>query len=576
MEKIGNLWFLKGDMHIHSHYSDGERLEKNIARVVNCGFDFCAVTDHDSFSGSRAALDLSERIGSGFPIIIRGQESTCSGCHILSYGTLNDYVKSSPLEEVCRNIRAAGGYSVAAHPDWEFTRSYFRESGLFARLVENGLLDGVELMNFPAGENIRKEWTNSYYFERSAAGLPFAVTCGSDAHRANEITPERYLAVFAETPDEKGILEAIFLHRRSAAVWRDCVIGTPEACKLFSAVSKKRRIEAPSITRSETQDGIIFNIENADRSFVSGDLKKISENSFFKSGFDHGVALLMSTRDGEKFAEYIEIPNRVDVRCIPEDDGNRAAAHFTLNSEEELSVTCEVNGVCRKFGCIPGEAGLTSGVLQERDNSISVEVTNKNGVVMCRKSWDFPISYLDTWYPLERYTVDSPSPDGVEPSAKFRFSRSGENVILDMEVTDPLFCQPCRGIGMYMGDSVQFGLDFACAASENDLVERKIWEFGISVTDTFECDFVVYNFPADADKSSADKIKRSAVRRGDKSIFQAVIPVEFFNEDMICGFNMIYNINDGSGRRGYLAWRNGIGDRKKSADWGFILLKQPK
>jgi hypothetical protein len=35
---------------------------------------------------------------------------------------------------------------------------------------------------------------------------------------------------------------------------------------------------------------------------------------------------------------------------------------------------------------------------------------------------------------------------------------------------------------------------------------------------------------------------------------------------------MIYNINDGGGRRGYLGWRNGIGDRKRSADWGYVVL----
>ena len=55
MLKIGNLWYLKGDMHLHTNYSDGEQLEAVLAQIVNCGMDFCAVTDHDTFSGSRAA-----------------------------------------------------------------------------------------------------------------------------------------------------------------------------------------------------------------------------------------------------------------------------------------------------------------------------------------------------------------------------------------------------------------------------------------------------------------------------------------------------------------------------------------
>jgi hypothetical protein len=49
------------------------------------------------------------------------------------------------------------------------------------------------------------------------------------------------------------------------------------------------------------------------------------------------------------------------------------------------------------------------------------------------------------------------------------------------------------------------------------------------------------------------------------------IPEDVLAPGKIFGFNMIYNINDGAGRRGYLAWRNGIGDRKRSADWGFII-----
>ncbi len=38
------------------------------------------------------------------------------------------------------------------------------------------------------------------------------------------------------------------------------------------------------------------------------------------------------------------------------------------------------------------------------------------------------------------------------------------------------------------------------------------------------------------------------------------------------GFNIIVNVNDGVGRRGWLHWTPGIGERKSSADWGWLIL----
>lgn len=575
MVKAGDLWYLKGDMHIHSHFSDGERLEKMLARVIACGFDFCAISDHDTFAGSRAAMQMMEMSRSPVPVIIRSQESTCSGCHILSYGTLEEYVKSVSLEEVCRNIRAAGGYAVAAHPDWVHTRSMFRESGLFAHLVESGMLDGVELMNFPKllpGEKVADEWTNRYYFERSKKGLPFAVTCGSDAHSAEEITPERYIAVFAESCDEKGILDAIFRYKRSVAVRGDCVIGTPEACELYFSMPQNPPCCKSVLHRKECVDGIQYTLTGADEIFVCGDLEKQSDNTFFKAGFDHADALV-TCRNGSDFsAWYIGVPDRVEVKCVPVVEDGTIKAGFEINYQERVISKCRVNGDefvfdTNSFAC---------GTLRELDNDIEIVVYDSNSVVLCRKQWDFPVGVLNKWYVPELLISDAPSPDGVEPEARFMFSKSGDDLVINIEVVDKLFCQPCRGFGMYMGDSVQFGLDFDCAASENDLIDRKIWELGISVTDSGTCDFVIYNSPIASGSKPAEKLQYSAVRAGDKSIFRTVVGKDFSVRKNALGFNMIFNINDGSGRRGYLAWRKGIGDRKKSADWGYILLNESK
>ena len=143
-------------------------------------------------------------------------------------------------------------------------------------------------------------------------------------------------------------------------------------------------------------------------------------------------------------------------------------------------------------------------------------------------------------------------------------------MVLEMKITDHFFCQPYSGFGMYMGDSVQFGIDPGCAASENDLVEHKIWELGIAMTSS-GCELVFYNTPEDKKGAETGDWKFSGKCNGIEQIYEVEIPSGILQPGKIFGFNMIYNINDGDGRRGYLAWRNGIGDRKRSADWGFVI-----
>ena len=40
----------------------------------------------------------------------------------------------------------------------------------------------------------------------------------------------------------------------------------------------------------------------------------------------------------------------------------------------------------------------------------------------------------------------------------------------------------------------------------------------------------------------------------------------------ILGFNLIVNVNDGAGRRGWIEVTSGIGDRKSAADWAWLAL----
>ena len=583
MLKTGNLWYLTGDMHIHTHHSDGERLEKMIARVVNCGFDFCAVTDHDTYNGSVSALELAGKAGGDFPIILRGQEATCSGCHILAYGTLKSFSKTGTLPEVCRNIRNSGGYAVAAHPDWEFTRSSFRTNGLFEYLAENGFLDGVELMNFPFPEDNapEKEWTNNYTLEKFRSGRFFSVTAGSDAHRAYEITAERFVGVFSETPDEAGILDAIFNKHLSVAVWNNCVIGTPEAVKLFEEL-KERAYPAENtgvtVSGKAERSGTTYTIGKGFEDSISfcGTLERKEGGKLFSSGHTSGYDLLLGRSGNRRSAFCIERDNGVELKSVPAAAANGTAIpgfSFTLPeflAREEIIFEGKVNG---KPFCISNNFGaftLPALPLETGKNIIEAASRTADGIPLGSRVWDYPVSAAGSWQELELLNVQANAPDGKEVSAKFRFVSRNGKLHLEMQITDHFFCQPYSGFGMYMGDSIQFGIDPGCAACENDLVEHRIWELGIALT-AKGCELVIYNLPENRSRDEISCWKFSGRRDGITQIFEVEIPEDVLAPGKIFGFNMIYNINDGAGRRGYLAWRNGIGDRKRSADWGFII-----
>lgn len=581
MVKVGNLWYLTGDMHIHTHHSDGERLEDMIAKIINCGFDFCSISDHDTYSGSIAALELAESAGSDFPIIVRGQEATCSGCHILAYGTLEKFSKTGTLPDVCRGIRDAGGYAVAAHPDWEFTRDSFRTSGLFEHLVENQLLDGVELMNFtPDEQDISKEWTNNYTIERFRNGKFFSVTAGSDAHHVPFITPDRFVGVFAETPDEKGILDAIFKKRLSVAVLNNCAIGTPEALELFYQLKEQAYPQTspePVVLQEIRNDGVRYNIESGFEDGISfcGKLQKVSGRSFFHFGHTNSCDLILGRSAGLRTAFCAKTRNGVELKSVPVKDKEAITPEFSFKKPEFLSDTeiifsGEVNGKSFQVNDNSGKFTTFDSPLAKGKNLLTVTAKTIDNIPLGTKIWDYPIARSGVWQELDLLTIQAAAPEGKEVKAKFRFISDAEKLTLEMEVEDHFFCQPYSGFAMYMGDSIQFGIDPECAASENNLSERKIWELGIAMTDS-GCELVIYNQPADQESSGTERWSYSGRREGTKQIYSVAIPPEILKPGKIFGFNMIYNINDGSGRRGYLAWRNGIGDRKRAADWGFIV-----
>ncbi|MFJ8441365.1 CehA/McbA family metallohydrolase [Kitasatospora griseola] len=112
-------WY-RGDCHVHSVHSDGELTPAELAAAARAaGLDFLAVTEHNC----AAPHETWAALGGEDLLILLGQEVTTRTGHWLALGLrpgqLVDWrhrVGEQAFRRALREVRAAGGLSVAAHP----------------------------------------------------------------------------------------------------------------------------------------------------------------------------------------------------------------------------------------------------------------------------------------------------------------------------------------------------------------------------------------------------------------------------------------------------------------------------
>ena len=111
---------MKGAIHIHSTYSDGEFTLAQLREVyLEAGCDFLCVTDHaEAFDRAKlkAYVDECRALSDDRFRLIAGLEYTCDNrMHVLGYGVTSLVTTTNP-QEVIRHIESEGGVSVIAHP----------------------------------------------------------------------------------------------------------------------------------------------------------------------------------------------------------------------------------------------------------------------------------------------------------------------------------------------------------------------------------------------------------------------------------------------------------------------------
>ncbi len=249
-DDLYGLRVLKGDLHLHTTFSDGvESPEHRAMQARKAGFDFLAITDHNTYSGSVHLIEKMRACPNNM-VFLRGEEVHATGCpvHILSLGaseaiapkvTKPDAERSARLQaiaeqyqdtldadvdrhafaaaqDVFQKIREAGGMSVLCHIYWDAVdggqhRRMGAPEQLIDALVRNRLFDAFEITSGAPAFDLKANYLQEIYYREN---LPpnFPIIGITDSHStlpAVSIFGQNYTIAFVEAQTEEGILEAI-------------------------------------------------------------------------------------------------------------------------------------------------------------------------------------------------------------------------------------------------------------------------------------------------------------------------------------------------------------------------------
>lgn len=229
---------LKGDLHIHSNASDGDESPEMVAACYRkAGFDFMALTDHNTFNASKQAKEKLSFLEGNFKII-HGEEihnstdeSYAGYYHLVHLGgkySINEIFKKNPeqIEKgiaeldgkveipenvdkreylgrvwIKREVEKAGGFLIFPHPYWNIG-FYHIQTSMAKAILRNGLCDAFEVIGGckPYANNMQVE----LYHTLKAEGVNVPVVGSSDSHsvlRSNTLFNKQSTVVFAKNDD---------------------------------------------------------------------------------------------------------------------------------------------------------------------------------------------------------------------------------------------------------------------------------------------------------------------------------------------------------------------------------------
>ncbi len=254
--ELAQLRPYRGDLHIHTYYSDGRVSPVQMAvEGRKLGLDFAAITDHGRYEPSLEAIEMAEKIGLDL-LLFPGEEISFPSGHIVSI-CANSWVTNlrddedtyrrelakiadvclrdtamvenldkeqyAPAKWVVDKIHEMGGYAFLAHPHWVSGNRYHLNLPIFEQLLEDGDIDGVEIIGgYHPSELESNQLSIAKYYSEVARGRKIPVLGNSDTHfrsNINDIYGWYWTTVFAKSLSKEDIFVAI-LNLKSVACER--------------------------------------------------------------------------------------------------------------------------------------------------------------------------------------------------------------------------------------------------------------------------------------------------------------------------------------------------------------------
>ena len=242
---------LKGDLHMHTIYSDGNRTPLAMClHSLGLGLDFMSITDHDCYEGSLEAIakvkefNIDILVLPGEEITVRKNETVNShgNGHMLSINAnksienqrTDSTIYAKELEDIAQNIKndlvgkdidplnyarniwainkvqEANGIAIMCHPNWIYHNAkYHLNQPIYKELLESSKLDGVEVI----GDINKTEENNNMgyltYIEIKDKHKYLSPLSNTDAHDIDHNARERFTMVFVKDKTAEGITDAI-------------------------------------------------------------------------------------------------------------------------------------------------------------------------------------------------------------------------------------------------------------------------------------------------------------------------------------------------------------------------------
>ncbi len=194
------------DLHVHTSPASpcsSAPVDQLIEEAKRIGLDGICLTDHNYVWDSEAV----EKLGKEHDfLVLRGNEITTDQGDMVVFGLDKDISGIIKLEDLRRDVLAAGGFMIVAHPFRGFLTFNIGQLGLTPeKAMERPLfkqVDAVEVLNSKVTED-----ENNFAAE-VASGLGLPVTGGSDAHEVTEVGT--YATRFAaDIQNEQDLIAAL-------------------------------------------------------------------------------------------------------------------------------------------------------------------------------------------------------------------------------------------------------------------------------------------------------------------------------------------------------------------------------